>query len=266
MADALSYSGQQRSGDAGTEFSTLQFLMRQVVNLMSTATIVKVAAVTNDGGIVPVGFVDLQPLVNLVDGAWQSVPHGVIYHCPYFRLQGGANAVIIDPEVGDLGIAIFADRDISSVMANKAQANPGSRRRFDMADGMYLGGVLNGTPTQYVQMSAAGIKLHSPTAIVLDALSIELTCQTFALNATISASITTPTLTINGNIHTTGNNQNDGSMIVNGGTILGSTLAVAGIANMNGGIVDGLTGKNIDGNHEHDHGTMTLTGQTGTVI
>ena len=34
---------------------------------------------------------------------------------------------------------------------------------------MYLGGMLNGTPTQYVQFSAAGIKIHSPAAVVLEA-------------------------------------------------------------------------------------------------
>lgn len=254
MADPTGYAGQQRSGNAGTESSTLLFLMEQVINRMSTGTIVKVMAVTNDGGIDPVGFVDIQPLVNLVDGAWQSVPHGTIYACPYFRLQGGANAVIIDPVVGDLGIAQFADRDISSVIANKGQANPGSRRRFDMADGLYLGGILNGTPTQYVQMSAAGITIHSPTMVKLDAPDVQISCQTFELAATTSASITTPMLTINGSIHTTGAAQVDGAS------------TVTGLATFNGGILDGATSKDIGGNHEHDHGTMTSTGHTGTVI
>ena len=57
---------------------------------------------------------------------------------------------LIDPTQGDIGLAIFADRDISSVRANRAQANPGSYRRFDMADGVYIGGILNGMPTQTV--------------------------------------------------------------------------------------------------------------------
>jgi phage gp45-like len=63
---------------------------------------------------------------------------------------------------------------------------------------MYLGGMLNGTPTQYVQFSAAGIKLHSPTAVVLEAPAIQLTGQTVEIAASASATVTTPTFTVNG--------------------------------------------------------------------
>ena len=38
---------------------------------------------------------------------------------------------------------------------------PSSRRRFDLADGIYLGGVLNLTPTQYIAL-VAGIMITSP--------------------------------------------------------------------------------------------------------
>ena len=104
----------------------------------------------------------------------------------------------LDPQVGDIGVAMFADRDISSVTANRAQANPGSRRRFDMSDGLYFGGVLNGLPMQYVQFSAAGITIHSPTAVVISAPDVQINCQTLEIAASSSVTITTPTLTING--------------------------------------------------------------------
>lgn len=272
MTDTSGFNGFMSPGNSSGQWNALQFMVKQLMRGMATATIVKVMAVTNDGGVSPVGFVDIQPLVNLTDGAGVSVPHGTIYGCPYQRLQGGANAVILDPEVGDLGIAIFADRDISSVIANKAQANPGSRRRFNMSDGMYLGGVLNGTPTQWVRFSTAGIELHSPTQIKLEAPDVRISCETFALAATSSASITTPTLTINGdtvqngNVHTTGNTQLDGSAIVAGGAVLESTLAVTGGASFDSTLIDGRTGKDLGGAHEHDHGTMTGTGHTGSVI
>lgn len=64
--------------------------------------------------------------------------------------------MIVDPVIGDIGIAVFADRDISTVKRTKAQGNPGSRRRFDAADGMYLGGLLNSAPTNYLQLSSDG--------------------------------------------------------------------------------------------------------------
>jgi phage baseplate assembly protein gpV len=116
------------------------------------------------------------------------VPHGTIYSVPYFRLQGGANAVILDPQVGDIGIAVFAESDISSVKAAKAQANPGSARKFDMADGLYLGGFLNGTPSQYVQFSASGITLLSPSAVTIQAPTVTIQAPTITLSGQVNQS------------------------------------------------------------------------------
>lgn len=157
------------STNANTDFDAQSFLIESLINKISTLTLVRVMAVTNAGGVSPVGSVDIQPLVNMTDGDGINYPHGTIYKCPYFRLQGGASAIIIDPKVGDIGIALFADKDISSVIANKTQANPqsspGSHRRFSMSDGLYIGGVLNGTPTQYIQFLNNRINVVAPKGV-----------------------------------------------------------------------------------------------------
>lgn len=159
MSDQQGYSGQWGPEDDTSDYNAHHFLVRQVLALVSTATLVQVKAVTNAGEVAPVGTVDVLPLVKLIDGLGNASSHGQLHKLPYFRLQGGANAVIIDPQVGDIGIAIFADRDISSVKSKKAEANPGSRRRFDMADGIYIGGVINAVPNQYVRFNSQGIRL-----------------------------------------------------------------------------------------------------------
>ena len=159
--------GQQDATSAGSQFNLIDFIVRQILYAEATATLVQVKAVTNDGGVTPVGFVDVQPLINQIDGAGNATPHGTIYNVPYHRLQGGANAIILDPQVGDIGIAVFASTDISVVKSTKAQANPGSRRRMDMADGLYMGGFLNGTPTQYVQFSTAGINITATAKVTV---------------------------------------------------------------------------------------------------
>lgn len=164
----------QTPASVASEYATFAFIVQQIMNGVATATIVRVVACTNEGGLVPVGTVDVQPLVNMMTGDRTAVAHGTLYKLPYSRVQGGANAVIIDPQPGDLGIAVFASRDISAVKAAKAQANPGSERQFSMADGMYIGGILNGTPEQYVQFNADGVKVLSPTAITLEAPTINL--------------------------------------------------------------------------------------------
>lgn len=192
------FTSLQEPNTSASDVNALRFMVWSILNRVRTCTLVRVIAVTNNGGVSPVGFVDIQPLVNQVDGVGNSEPHAPIFECPYMRIQGGANAVILDPQVGDIGIAGFADRDISSTTANRGQANPGSRRKFDMADGLYIGGVLNGVPTQYVQFSTAGIKMHSPSAIVLEAPDIRLTGATVEIASTTSTTVTTPTFTVNG--------------------------------------------------------------------
>jgi hypothetical protein len=153
------YIGPQDPTSGSDEFNAHAFLVEQLLNRVSTATLVKIISCTNAGADSPVGLVNVQPLVNQLDGSGNATPHTTIYNLAYFRLQGGTNAVIIDPQVGDIGIAVFADRDISSVKSNKAQSNPGSYRRFNMADGLYIGGVLNGTPVCYIQFVDGGISM-----------------------------------------------------------------------------------------------------------
>ena len=163
------YQGVRDPADTAGPFNPQAFLVRQIVGENSHADLVEVMSCTNNGGVSPVGFVDIRPLTNQVDASGNSIEHGVIHNVPYYRIQGGSNATIMDPQKGDIGVAVFADRDISRVKSTKAQADPGSRRRFDMADALYLGGMLNGTPTQYIQFSASGINVVSPNAVSVQA-------------------------------------------------------------------------------------------------
>lgn len=145
-----------------------QFAIDQLLGQVSTATLVKVTKVSNTPGqLAKVGTLSAQPLVNQIDGYGNATPHGVVHNLCYFRYQGGKNAVIIDPEVGDIGVAIFCDRDISSVKSNQDAANPGSRRRHDMADGVYFGVPVSAkgkeTPEQYVRFTADGIEIKDKT-------------------------------------------------------------------------------------------------------
>lgn len=198
------YSGNGSIYDGNDEYNALVFVINQILKRCNHVTLVKVVKCTNNGGISPVGFIDIKPLVKFREGTGETKAHETVYNCLYFRLQGGANAIIIDPKPGDIGICCFADKDISSVKVNKKPSNPGSERTFDFSDGIYLGGVLNGTPSQYVRFYDNGIDIHSPDLVKITAPNIEISGQTIEINATISADITTPILTINGNMAITG--------------------------------------------------------------
>jgi hypothetical protein len=132
-----------------------------------------------------------------------------MYGLPYLRVQGGANAIIIDPQPGDIGIAVFASRDITNVKSTKAQANPGSFRTHDFSDGMYIGGLLNGVPTQYIKFSDTGIEIVSPNNLrmtvgsasveIMESGEVSITAPTLTANIAGAANITaTGVVTITG--------------------------------------------------------------------
>jgi len=141
------------------------FAFRAAMAKVRTSMPVQVVAVHN-GGLGPVGRIDVQPLVQQTDSAGNVMSLPVLYGLPYLRWQGGQSAVILDPAVGDIGLVCFADRDVSAAVAAGKLSPPGSNRRFSLADGFYVGATLNGTPTQYLQFDPTnGVTLNSPTAI-----------------------------------------------------------------------------------------------------
>jgi len=197
MASENSYRGSVSAGDRGSDFNATSALVRNMLERVHTMTLCKVVGV-EPGALGPAGYVDLQPLVNQLDGNGNAIAFPVVYRCPYVRLQAGANAISMDPEVGDIGVALFADRDISAVTATRGQANPGSRRRFDLADAIYLPAWSGVTPTQYVRFAAAGITIKSPALVRLEAPTVEIAASSVSISASGAVAISSASLTHNG--------------------------------------------------------------------
>lgn len=173
--------------DSASEFQMLRFFVLQRLMRIQTVTVVEVQAV-HGGGLGPVGTIDVLPLVNQVDGSGRSIPHQTIYGRPYVRWQGGTNAVILDPQEGDIGVVAFCSRDISSVIASGQQSAPASGRLFAYADGIYLGGTLNDEPENYVQFDSDGdISIVSTGTITLQGSQINITGLVNANGAVISS-------------------------------------------------------------------------------
>ncbi|QIA76189.1 Gp138 family membrane-puncturing spike protein [Rodentibacter caecimuris] len=155
------------------ETSQIQFIINNLIGRIQTVTLVQVKAV-KAAGVNPVGTVDVQPMVAQIDGQGNTYEHGIIYNIPYFRLQGGANAVIIDPKEGDIGMCGFCSRDISSVKNNKKPSNPQSLRRFDYSDGLFFGGFLNGVPSQYILFKDEGIDIVSTGEVMIKGTKVKI--------------------------------------------------------------------------------------------
>jgi len=150
--------GQMQPEDTSSELNATIFICKQLIAQINVMKLVQVVSISPGAGSPPAaGTMSVQPLVSQLDGQGFPVPHGVVNGIKYFRIQGGQWAVICDPAVGDVGYVICADRDSSLVAKNGGgQQNPGSRRKYNIADGVYVGGVLNAVPTAYIWLKTDG--------------------------------------------------------------------------------------------------------------
>lgn len=167
----FAYVGAQTPGSNATGYNSTVFVIQRELAKMNIGEPVRVvtAPYTVDGSgnktpitpgaAGPIGYIDVLPLVNQVDGNNNGTPHQTVYQVAYLRPQGGNGAFISDPVVGDIGHMVIADRDTSAVLAMSAQANPGSGRRNDRADGVYLGSIRSGNPAQSFAFLAQGFHL-----------------------------------------------------------------------------------------------------------
>lgn len=204
QTDGSGKVGQQGLNTDTASYNIHDFFIQQALSKVGTIKLVKVMGVQNAGGVAAVGLVDVKPMVNLVDGLLGSaMQHDTVFQLPYFRLQGGLNAIIMDPVVGDIGFAVICDRDITTVKNTKTYGPPGSYRRFSIADGLYVGGVLNATPQQYVTFTSTGIKIADKNSNVWEMKSgmIELTTIQLKVNGDISATGEVVAKSASTNIH-----------------------------------------------------------------
>lgn len=174
------WRGFAEPGSPGNDYNAISFVVQQLMARMSTAKWVKVIAARSNGEEAQSGTVDVVPLINQVDGNGNGTPQPQLYQLAYFRLFSGTNAVIMDPTQDDIGLAIFCDRDSSALRNNvingsKDAQNPGSFRMFDLADGVYIGGLIGPTPTQFLRFYPGGIKVKTPGTFTIDAPHTEVT-------------------------------------------------------------------------------------------
>jgi len=188
-------AGQQSPTDSNSDFDVITFIVRQIIAELEIALPVQVIAVHPGQGSPPTaGTVDVELLVNLLDGSGNASPQGTVFGLPYFRFQGGPWAIICDPAVNDFGWLIGASRDTSNVVKNPGIQNPGSFRKYSYSDGIYVGGCLNEVPaaTLWLKPDGTWVLTDKPGNV---------------LQGTSSGIAMTPVgqgLAVNGNISATG--------------------------------------------------------------
>ena len=110
------------------------------------------------------------PLITQIDGFGEAVQPTTLYKLPFMRYHAGVCAVKINPVVGDIGLAVFAQKDCSSVGVGTTEPQkPASFRENSMANGFYIGGFLNQEPSCYVELKQSGeVIINAPAGLTVN--------------------------------------------------------------------------------------------------
>ena len=206
MAEDTTRTSNRRLNSGASEYNAISFLVEQMVKgMVNTAIPVRVDSCTKPGPDGAAGYVSATPLVMQRGADGKSLAPVSLPQLPFFRLQCGTAAMVLDPQPGDIGLAICSQQDSSNVQAgtsNPVQA--GSFRCFDLSDSFYVGGFMNQTPTTFVHLDPekGEITVKSPTKITFESPTIELKGSLVMGNT--EGSGTGDTITLTGNIEATG--------------------------------------------------------------
>lgn len=198
-----------RPEDTSTDSNAQNHLMRQFLMGQAFITLAVVTKVDDAGEVVSV-----TPMVDGFTGGGDRIPNQPVHGVPVWRLQRGASAVMMPPVVGDIGLIAICDRDISAVKKTREPALPGSNRTHSYSDAIYLGGVLNTEPSQYVKFANDGIDIVSP-------LVVQVNGNTVVINADNKISLNAPVIEANGQL-----TQGDGSFA--GSATFGGSITATG--------------------------------------
>lgn len=156
-----------------SDLNRMEFLIKVLQRDMSTAIPVIITAV-QAGDTNAAGYVDARPLVAQLDAWGNALPMATLHHLPYFRLQAGRAGIVLDPVPGDIGLAVFAQSDCSTLKQGQTEtAQPGSWRKFDQADGFYVGGFINTQIDTYIRLAQDGsVKITAPGNVTIDAPTV----------------------------------------------------------------------------------------------
>lgn len=174
--------------------NALDFFTDQKLKSIFTCDVVKVINVDEK-------TVDVQPLVYQVNGDNEIMKQEPIYGVPYCRQQAGMNGIILKPQVDDLGVVVYARRDISSVISSGGENVPDTRRFLSENDAIYLCSIASimSQPTRFIEFTESGISITPNTKLTING-DVEVTGTVTAQDC-ISG-------TISGKTHTHGNVQN----------------------------------------------------------
>jgi hypothetical protein len=224
MSEELSQNSGEFTGSS--EYNVLDFVIRSIVcGLVNTAIPVRVDKVERPAEGGGAGYLSATPLIKMRSAKGDALDVVSIPKLRWFRLQHGTAAIIVDPKPGDIGLAVFAQQDVSALNGGSEPLQPGSFRCYSISDGFYFGGFWGQKPTTFIRIEDNGqVTVTAPQSVVVNSIDV-------TVNASGSTKIDSPSVTITGD------------------TTIEKTLTVRELISGTGGMtVSGGTGASVTGN------------------
>lgn len=171
---------------SSSPLNSMEFFVRSLISqVVSTSLPVVVTAVERKGEEAGAGYVTVKPLLQPRNNSGDGLEVTTIPKLPYFRLQHGKAAIICDPKVGDIGLAVVAKHDISNINGSTTPKVPATYRKFDPSDSFYIGGFWGKAPEVFIHLEDEGtIKIKAPTKITIESPECEVNASTsFTVNS-----------------------------------------------------------------------------------
>jgi hypothetical protein len=224
MSEELSQNSGEFTGSS--EYNVLDFVIRSIVcGLVNTAIPVRVDKVERPAEGGGAGYLSATPLIKMRSAKGDALDVVSIPKLRWFRLQHGTAAIIVDPKPGDIGLAVFAQQDVSALNGGSEPIQPGSFRCYSISDGFYFGGFWGQKPTTFIRIEDNGqVTVTAPQSVVVNSIDV-------TVNASGSTKIDSPSVTITGD------------------TTIEKTLTVRELISGTGGMtVSGGSGASVTGN------------------
>lgn len=191
-------SSQRKPNTTLSDYNSFSFSIWQQLAQVNTMELAQIVGVNDDNTF------DVKPLLNSLSPNNDAVEPAVIYNVPYLRIQAGANAIKIKPQLGDIGLIGYCQRDISGVLANKSQANPQSNRKFSNSDAVYICSVGNLAmePIRYLEINDNQMTINSNVPLIINASTMIVNADIIVNgNITASGDVTAAGISLKNHLH-----------------------------------------------------------------
>lgn len=190
------YKTSLQQKDIASDLNALKYLVRhQILDSVNTILVVKVIAVNGDR-------IDVRTVLKDLADNGQLIDTYEIPDVPYIRWQYGLNAIKASPKVGDVGLLLISQQDISGL--NKLLGGVCQTvGYYNVGNGIYIGGLpeMNDPATQSIEFSDNDITITGTGTVNLNTKT-DVTINSTEGNVTINATggnvtINTTTATVN---------------------------------------------------------------------